>query len=731
VLANKARFRAAAAATFLAVILSPVAAARVRAQSPGSTDTAEATVLNRVTVTATRSPKTVFRTASPVVVVDSARIRATLPNGVAELLRESPGVDITGTGANQGRPVIRGQRGQRILLLEDGIRLNNSRRQQDFGEIPALVGLDAIDRVEVVRGPASVLYGTDAIGGVINLITVQPTYGGTGNRINGRASYLYSTSDRQQRPSSMVVGQVGRFGFAAAGSYRNASPYDAPAGHFGDVRLSDQTRVMDTGVRDESVVLQSGYGFSEYQSVSVKVSRYAAHDAGFGFVENAALGATNAPTIQIRYPDQTYQKLTLQYRGNALGLPFADRAEITGYTSDNDRALTLGVFVPFGPGTPPGAGVRVDSRNLTDVRTAGFRAEGAKSIGKHLLTYGMDFFRDRSDNTDSSVTTIIGFGPPVPQLNDTATTPNAAFRSVGVFAQGDMSITNRLSAVLGARWQSVTAGTRPTPRITSPLAESTDGTAVGAANVLYQLTDRVNVIASFGRAFRSPNLIERFFKGATPEGSGYQLPNAGLKPERSFDVDLGVKVGTAQLYAEGFVFRNEVRDGIRIAPTGTTVGPFNAFQNVNVDKIRDQGAEILVQARLVGGFALGGTYSRFSSKNVLEPLNPVGDTYSSKITGSLGWRVPSGRFWSEYAVRMNGERKDVDLGTSPVGAVLPSFAVHSLRGGARLFSVGSVSNDLTVVVNNLTNALYAEFSNASFFRPEPKRTLAVSWTSSF
>ena len=294
-----------------------------------------------------------------------------------------------------------------------------------------------------------------------------------------------------------------------------------------------------------------------------------------------------------------------------------------------------------------------------------------------------------------------------------------------------MSITDRLSAVIGGRWQSVTAGTRRTPRITSPLTESTDATAVGAANVLYQVTDRVNLIASFGRAFRSPNLIERFFQGATPEGSGYQLANSNLKPERSFDVDLGVKVHTDRLYAEGFIFRNEVRDGIRIAPTGTKVGPFNAYQNVNVDKIRDQGAELLVQARLVSGFALGGTYSRYSSKNVLEPLNPVGDTYSSKITGSLSWQAPSGRFWSEYAVRMNGERKDVDLGSSPVGAVLPRFAVQSLRGSARLFNVGSVSNELTVVVNNLTNKLYAEFSNASFFRPEPKRTLAVSWKSSF
>lgn len=728
-LRGKSIFQAAAAAILCSPAFYPAAIAL--AQSPAAKDTAEATVLNKVTITATRTAKTVFRTASPVVVVDSARIRATLPNGVAELLRESPGVDITGTGPNQGRPVIRGQRGQRILLLEDGVRLNNSRRQQDFGEIPALVGLDAIERVEVVRGPASVLYGTDAIGGVINLITARPTFGGTGNRINGRASYNYSTSDRQQRPSSAIFGQVGRFGFAASGAYRDAKPYDAPAGRFGDIRLTDETRVMDTGLRDESGVLQGGYGFGGDQSVSLKVSRYTAHDAGFGFVANAALGATDAPTIQIRYPDQTYQKLTLQYRGNALGLPFADRAEVTGYTSDNERSLTLGVFVPFGPGTPEGAGVQVSSRNFTDIRTVGFRAEAVKNVGRHILTYGMDFFRDRSDNSDSSVTTIIGFGPPISQLNDTATTPNAAFKSVGFFAQGDLSITSRLSTIVGARWQKVTAGTRPTARIVSPLTESSDATAVGAANILYQLTDRVNLIASFGRAFRSPNLIERFFQGATPEGAGYQLPNSSLKPERSFDVDLGVKVGTPRLYGEVFVFRNEVRDGIRIAPTGTRVGSVDAFQNVNVDKIRDQGAEVLVQARLARGFGVGATYSRYSSKNVLDPLNPVGDTYSSKIAASLGWQASSGRYSSEYSVRMNGERKDVALGNSPVGDVLPGFAVHSLRGSARVFKVGSVSNDISLVVNNLTNKLYAEFSNASFFRPEPKRSLAVSWRTSF
>jgi outer membrane receptor protein involved in Fe transport len=711
-----------------ALVVSP---AVLFAQNPAPTDSASPTLLHAVTVTATRSPKPVFQTASPVIVVDRTKIQSTLPNGPADVFRESQGMDVTGTGANQGRPVIRGQRGQRILLLEDGIRLNNTRRQQDFGEIPSLVETDALNRVEVVRGPASVLYGTDAIGGVINLIKSRPVYGGMGTRLGGAIAYRYSTSDKQQRPSGNLFVQSGRWGFAASGAWRDADDYEAPAGRFGNAELHDDTRVFDTGVRDAWLDLQTGYGFSDHHTVSMKLSDYTARDAGFGFVESSALGLVDQPSIQIRYPDQSYHKVSAQYQGRDLALPFADNIDVTAYTSGNLRSLTLGVFVPFGPGTPPGAGVSVNSRNFTNVGTAGFRAEAIKAFGPHIFTYGADFFRDRSNNTDSSVTTVLGFGPPRPQINDTATTPNAAFRSGGVFAQGDFALGDRLSAVLGARWQSVNARTRSTPRVSAPLVSTSDNTTVGAANLLYRLTNQVNLVASVGRAFRSPNLIERFFNGATPEGGGYQLSNPALEPETSIDVDLGVKVGTGKLYAEAFVFRNDISNGIRIAPTGTKVGPFAAFQNVNVDKIRDKGVELLAQMLLPRGFTLGTGYTHLSSKDVLNPLNPVGDSYSSKITGSLGWRAPSGRFWGEYAVRHNGERKDVELGSSAVGPVLPAFTVHALRGGAHLFTTGSVSNNLTLAVNNLTNVLYAEFANASFFRPEPKRTLALSWTSTF
>ena len=118
-------------------------------------------------------------------VIDSAAIAEQPPNTATDLLRELPGVDVIGTGTNQVRPSIRGQRGQRILLLQDGMRLNNARRQQDFGEIPALVDVSTIQRVEVVRGPASVLYGTDAIGGVMNIITRAPSFEGCAEESEG------------------------------------------------------------------------------------------------------------------------------------------------------------------------------------------------------------------------------------------------------------------------------------------------------------------------------------------------------------------------------------------------------------------------------------------------------------------------------------------------------------------------------------------------------------------
>src|SRR4051795_838271 len=113
-------------------------AADTKAADTPKVETPTPSFFAETTVTATGSKRDVFEIATPVTVIRDQTIEQKSPQNAAELLREQPGVDINGVGPNQGRPVIRGQRGLRVLFLENGLRMNNPRRQTDFGEVTGL-----------------------------------------------------------------------------------------------------------------------------------------------------------------------------------------------------------------------------------------------------------------------------------------------------------------------------------------------------------------------------------------------------------------------------------------------------------------------------------------------------------------------------------------------------------------------------------------------------------------
>ncbi len=683
-------------------------------------------------VTATRDLREVFSTPVPVTVVDSVALRERQVNNAAELFTDLAGLDANGTGPNQGRPVIRGQFGQRILLLEDGLRMNNSRRQSDFGELPSLVPVEEIARVEVVRGPASVLYGSDALGGVVNLITRRPPPGLEGSAVHGSAGFRYTGAGDQARPWGSVAGRAGRISYGLFGAYRDAGSYTAPSGSFGEVRTARDLTVHDTGVQDENYAVQLGYAPAAGHALFGRYERYVARGAGFGYVDNAAIGRPDLPFIRIYYPRQQVDKFTLGYDAGRLRTPVADRLGVLWYHQSNDRLLNLDVFVPFGGSAPPGSGVDSRSRNNTDVNTWGFRVEAAKAItSKAVLTYGLDGYRDRSLNSDSITTTVIGFGPPRPQTSTVPQLPYAVYRSVGGFAQLQVTPIHRLDLVAGGRWQDVRAETRRTPGLTLPEIGSTDRTLVGTFNASYLLTEKLALVGSVGRGFRSPNLIERFFEGPTPEGNGYQVRTPGLDPETSLNLDLGLRWRSRHLSAEGFVFQADIRDGIRIEPTGDTIQGMPAFRNVNVARLRYRGLELSATARLGWGLSVGGNFTRVDAEDRKDPTNPIAASYATKLVGTARYDHPSGRFWVAYLVRHDGEQKDVSLAFSPVGTVWPSFTVHEARAGATLFRLGPTTHRIGIAVTNLGNALYSEPSNASLFRPAPGRSAQASYTMDF
>lgn len=722
---NITLFRLAAAACVLAPAFSSSVSAQQR--SSDSTHT-----LRTVTVTATRAPTEVKRVPQPVIVVDSAKIRELAPNNAADLLRESPGVDVVGTGPNQVRPSIRGQRGQRILLLQDGLRLNNNRRQQDFGELPALVDVDQIERVEVVRGPSSVLYGSDAIGGVINLLTKRPRIDGT-TQLHGNVGYRYAGAGDQQRGDGSLTYTRDAFAFTLGGSLRKAGDYSAPSGTFGNLTLPSGVHLLDSGVRDHSLNLLASWRGAGRSNAWVRHDRYVARDAGFGFIEPRILGDTST-RIQLTYPWQGVQKTTAGFSSSSLGFALADRFDASAYTQGNDRDFDsfVDVYIPTGPGST--AVVNSRSFNTTNVTSNGLRLEAAKVLSRVTFTYGVDAVRDNATAHDSAYSRTTGFGPnPIISSSTKPSLPDATMRNVGLFLQGDWRLHERFSLITGVRYHDVHAETRRTAGLPDSLGGLTanNNTTVYAVNGIWRLTSAISAVATVGRGFRAPNLIERYFSGVSTDGTALQIANPGLDAETSTNYDVGLRANYRRVDLEWFYFRNILKDGIVTLPTGRVIGRLNEFQNVNVERLRTNGHEATVRVDLGRGADVAANYTKLDTKNPDRPDIPVSGTYSSKLNASLGWRPAGHRFWTEGAVRYQGRQQDINLGTSPIGSVLPSFTVVNLRGGFRLATVGGRPQELGVAINNIGNRLYAEAANSSFVRPEPGRHVVVSLRTAF
>ena len=700
-----------------------------------------------IAVTATREPESLFVIAAPVSVLDTVALRTVSPNTAADILKSLPGIDVNGVGANQTRPTIRGQRGQRILLLENGLRMNNARRQQDFGELPAIVDVNSMSQLEVVRGPASVLYGSDAIGGVVNMRTLNvPSLSG-GDTYGGRATFLYRDEGEQLRPTVDLFGRIGKFGFRGNASYRNAGNYFAPSGSFGDITLDGSTEVNDTGVEDQNYSLLIDYSFNPNHSVYAKGAYYTAKDAGFGYVSNADLGTPDAVSIVIQYPDQSVTKFSGGYRGENLSWAFADRLDVSAFYMDNERELAQqigNIEIPFGPGA---TGILdINSQNYTDLSTFGTRVEAAKLLGgRHLLTYGLDYYHDDSENTDRTVSEISGAPFPIPpEVDDTPNVPNATYDRLGVFAQGDLKLHQRFTLILGARWQHTESQTEETENLNDPLVvgiTNSKSTLVASANALWEIVPSLNLVGTVGRGFRAPNIIELYFNGPTPEGSGYLVPNTDLASETSINVDLGIKYARENVSFEAFVFRNEITDAIQIRSVpDSVIDGLDVFQNVNVGELLFRGFEIGGRYAFIPGLELGASFSFLDAEDGLDENSPLADSYRTRLQGDLTYRRPSGRWWASYDFRWQGDSTICEdsndackrqIMDPAVGFTLPSFNVHSVRGGFRIAQIGRTSHYITASVENFTDELYAEFSNAAFFRPQPRRTVLIGWSTTF
>ncbi|MFQ6043997.1 MAG: TonB-dependent receptor plug domain-containing protein, partial [Candidatus Poribacteria bacterium] len=201
-----------------------VTAAQEREQPQKPTESPsekEPLLLEEITVTGARIEKELFDTPVGMNVIDQRKLLNEQPRAAAEALRDEPGLWVQKTGHIGGAPIIRGLMAKQILLMVDGVRYNNLNSFGGPNSWMNTIDASEIERVEVIRGPGSVLYGTDALGGVINVITKRNRQFSEEFQVRPRLFTRYGSVDRSSTGRLELFGSSKRFNFLLGGTLKN------------------------------------------------------------------------------------------------------------------------------------------------------------------------------------------------------------------------------------------------------------------------------------------------------------------------------------------------------------------------------------------------------------------------------------------------------------------------------------------------------------------------------
>ena len=503
-----------------------------------------------VTVTATRAPLDPLSSPLPAAALSEDRLRREQSVSLAHALAALSGVNALSTGQQIGKPVIRGLSGPRVLVLEDGSRLEDySWSDEDGPSVDARLA----QRVEVIRGPASVLYGSDALGGVVNVIPEElPDANGGPRAMHTGFEISGASNNAELEGAARVEGASGGWGWRLFGIGRFASSLHTPVGELdntGFSAISGEAAVGTRGARGTATLRYTRYG-GEFKLLEA---------------EGPATGETGGPE----------RKLS------------DDRVQLAG-----DYLL---------------GGVRLETKaqwqrhSLIEVSDTGTSPSGAPLEGTAfdllLNTLTLDVLAHHRVGTRIRGTLgVSGFH----QTNDTRgripLVPDARARSAAVFAFEQAGL-GRVSVLAGGRVD-VRRLTADSNAMLGLSAQKRDYTAFSGNVGLVYRVGAAALTANLGRAWRAPTLFELFSNGPHLGEARYEIGDPALKPEAGTNLDVGVRWHGARIRVELAGYRNAIDRFVYITPTDSFV-TVSIFPPDSLRVYRYQQAD----ARLFGGEA--------------------------------------------------------------------------------------------------------------------------------
>lgn len=606
-----------------------------------------------------------------VVTVDDIRARR-LSRTIPESLKESVGIQVQKTGHGQGSPFIRGVTGYRNLLLVDGIRMNNSTWRSGPNQYWALVDRYLVDRMEVMRGPAPVLYGSDSMGGTVVVYTREPEEFGDG--VGVRPAFLGRASDAENSflTREEVRGHVGSLGFIGGLTIEE----------FGDVEGGKHTGTQpNTSYRGWDGDWKFVWRSDEATKWVAAWQRTDLYDSPRTHSTSAAREwhGTSVGTDRRRDIDNRRELVYVQVHRDAPLLWF-DRAQASLSWQQWQERLT-----------------RIRATGAQEIRTfdvdtVGLWARASNDTRIGTLTYGFDWYRDFLDSAGrnvsaAGVTTRFERG-------DVA--DNTIYDLAGLFLQDQITI-GRFDITAGVRLQyaAIDADEVDPSPAAGPAFPSIDEEwtrVVGSVRVVWHLSERWNLIAGVGQGFRAPSANDLTSTSLVLSGAT-EIPSPDLEPEETITYEVGVRTEQETWAAEAFAFWTDWRSVMErvTVPNPFPGEPATVERRTMFHDGQIYGFEIAASWRpcasltLFGDFAyVFGETMRFStSGRSLEPMDKV-----NQPTAHLGVRLepPDLGLWVEGIVTITGEQDRLspsdktDTQRIPPGGT-PGFTIFTIRGG--------------------------------------------------
>ena len=745
----------AAAALWLALpalLAPPAAVAQQEAphpepqEQPAGDDPAAAddrlTFLESVTVAATLRPAPVGDIPGTASVIDAATIQGRMLEDLADLVKYEPGVymenDVTRFGLNGIN--IRGTGGNRVLTQIDGVQTSEQFDFRLLGISQMGIDPDMLRSVEIVRGASSALYGSDALGGVLSLVTKDPDdllrgdrfHAGAKTTWDGRANDLsgnVSLAGGNERVQGMFFGSVHRGdAFKTRGTVETEDDTRTaanPQSRRGVQILAKLTFTAAPGNRLRAAVEANETrvetdGFSQHGTLSTTSSDFFAGIRGVPMLPPG-------PTIRIDTAD--FDTVDTQQRWRlSLDQTLAARAgldlvswRVHGSRSDTSQLLedARTVTTLFGgrPIAPPAPEQRLGTFDF-DQRTIGGTAQGEKLLGGPgrgvALTFGGSYQRDRFDTLRDIETRFARPVPPGPAAGPGPIYPTKFFPAsdvteAGAYLQAEIE-TSRVSITPGVRYDRFATDADQHDAIyLATMSPAPVDFAAGALSpklgAAVRVSDALTIHAQYASGFRAPP-YSAVNNGYTNLAVGVRtLPNPDLRPETSNNVEVGFRSTFERVSIGVTGFSNRFDDFIALTTLPLAPGArLLEFQARNLDEVHIAGVEVRGEAHLGERVTLRGSFAAISGENVAldEPLEEIAPS-----DGAVGvqYLAGSGNWGSELSLRFTAGKHMADVGAQQFAP--QPYTVADLVGFVSL--AGPLTLRLGLL--NLTNARYFEWWN--------------------